>query len=148
MLATQQITIHMMLFKCQQTNPGNVYKFNGNLALMNQKDMYPTDEIFAAIFHFSKTFSPIEHFESLGYEGSNFIEMTGSLLINLTIAIFTALVMKILYLVTIKNYQRPSMSRLGAKLSNNNTVAAIFMIYLQGYLEMLICCMISLSRIG
>ena len=49
--------------------------------------MYPTDEIFEEIFDFSATESPIKHFETLGYEGSNFIEMTGSVLINISIAI-------------------------------------------------------------
>ena len=116
MLAAQQITIHMMLFKCQQTNPGNVYEFNGNLAQLNQKDMYPTDEIFEFLFDFSETISPIEHFESLGYEGSNFIQMTGSLLINIAIAIVTALVMKFLNFMSVKCKRYPTMRRFGSKL--------------------------------
>lgn len=87
MLNTQQITIHLMLFKCQETLPGNVYVFNSYLSQLNQKDMYPTDIIFEEIFNFTETESPNEHFETLGYEGHNFIDMTGSVLINITLAI-------------------------------------------------------------
>jgi hypothetical protein len=63
--------------------------------------MYPTDEIFEKVFDFSETTSPIEHFETLGYEGYNFIEMTGSVLINISIAILTAIAVRLLNRVAI-----------------------------------------------
>ena len=105
-----------MLFACQKTNPGNVYKFNGNLSLLNQKDMYPTDEIFEELFDFSETSSPIEHFETLGYEGSNFIEMTGSVLINISLAITTALILRIVNFLAIKCVKYRFMRKIGSNL--------------------------------
>ena len=68
-----------------------MYVFNQYLSVFNQKDMYPTDEIYAIFFEFSETTSPIEHFEDLGYEGSNFVELSGSTLINLILPIIIAL---------------------------------------------------------
>ena len=60
----------MILFSCQKSVPGNVYVFNGYLSMLNQKDMYPTDEIFESMFDFSETDSPIEHFETLSMVSS------------------------------------------------------------------------------
>lgn len=47
--------------------------------------MYPTDWIYKAIFNFKDKDSPVEHFEFLGYEGVIFINLTGSIIINLLI---------------------------------------------------------------
>jgi hypothetical protein len=58
--------------------------------------MYPTDEIFEAIFDFTEKDSPIEHFETLGYEGANFVTMSGSLLINIIISLCLSLFLKII----------------------------------------------------
>ena len=109
--------------------------------------MYPTDEIFKKIFDFSWTKSPIEHFETLGYEGSNFIEMTGSVLINISLAIFTAIVVRLLNKLAILLINYRTMRSFGSKLKIGNAIGAILMIYLQGYLEMLICCITSISQI-
>ena len=50
---SQIITIHMTLFKCQQTTPAtNIGVFNDYLSQLTQKDMYPTDEIYEAVFNF------------------------------------------------------------------------------------------------
>ena len=107
--------------------------------------MYPTDEIFEEVFDFSETESPIDHFETLGYEGSNFIQMTGSVLINILIAAFTAIVVRIANYVALKLRAFKYMRILGSKLKFENTIGAILMIYLQGFLEMLICAITSLT---
>jgi hypothetical protein len=135
----------MILFSCQKTVPGNVYVFNGYLSMLNQKDMYPTDEIFEKMFDFGETDSPIEHFETLGYEGSNFIEMTGSLIINIIISILTAMVVNTVFYFILKCLTNKCARMIGARLKTNNTIGAILMIYLQGFLEMLICVVLSLS---
>jgi hypothetical protein len=49
--------------------------------------MYPTDLIFGSVFNFTESESPYEHFEFLGYEGHNFVELSGSAIINLGLAI-------------------------------------------------------------
>ena len=59
--------------------------------------MYPTDEIFA-YFGFTESETPVEQFEDLGYEGANFLELSGSLIINFCIAI----VCWVFYAVTLK----------------------------------------------
>jgi hypothetical protein len=78
------------------TVPGIVYIFNYYMGALTQKDMYPTDEIYEAIFNFSEKDSPIEHFEILGYEEANFITMIGSVLINIMIPAVTGLVYYVL----------------------------------------------------
>lgn len=49
--------------------------------------MYPTDEIFQYVFNFSESETINDQFEDLGYEGANFVELTGSLVINLILII-------------------------------------------------------------
>ena len=44
-----------------------------------RQDMYPTDLIYPVVFNFTDTDSPIEHFEELGYEGANYVDMSGSI---------------------------------------------------------------------
>ena len=65
--------------------------FNTQLSNMNQNDMYPTDVLFPLIFNFTEKDSPIEHFEVLGYTGSNFVPLTGSSIINIGLALLTGL---------------------------------------------------------
>ena len=92
--------------------------------------MYPTDEIFDSVFDFTETQSPIVHFETLGYEGSNFIEMTGSVLINILIAVVTAILVRFVNYSALKLKKYKLMRLLGAKLKLENTIGAILMIYL------------------
>ena len=66
--------------------------------------MYPSDEIFEVIFNFTEKDSPIEHFETLGYEGANFVCMTGSLLINISISVSLAVFLRFADFVSRKNY--------------------------------------------
>jgi hypothetical protein len=85
---------------------------------MTQKDMYPTDEIYEATFNFTEKDSKIEHFEQLGYEGANFVLMTGSVLINILIPVlanaFKLLVLKITY----KCKYRKCSRKIGSKITS------------------------------
>jgi hypothetical protein len=86
----QQILTHMQLLSASATPPYNMYAYNGITSQLVQKDMYPTDEIYGAIFEFTDSESPVEQFEDLGYEGANFLDLTGSLIINLILTSATA----------------------------------------------------------
>jgi hypothetical protein len=57
--------------------------------------MYPTDIIYGLFFNFTEKESPFEHFEVLGYEGSNFVPLTGSAFINIAIAVSLTLLVKV-----------------------------------------------------
>lgn len=92
--------------------------------------MYPTDEIFEEVFNFTETDSPIVHFESLGYEGANFIEMTGSVIINILLAVITAIMVRLANYIALKLKKFKFIRVLGSKLKLENTIGAILMIYL------------------
>ena len=72
--------------------------------------MYPTDEIYGQIFNFTSKPTAIEHFEILGYDGSNFVTMTGSVLINILIPIITYLMNSVILKLTYK-FKRYKCSR-------------------------------------
>ena len=91
LLNTQQILAHMMLLACSATAPSNIYWYNQRISEYIQKDMYPTDEIYEEYFNFTESESPIDQLEDLGYEGANFMSLTGSLLINLGLALMVLL---------------------------------------------------------
>ena len=91
LLNANQILTHMMLLACSATAPSNIYWFNEKMSIFVQSDMYPTDEIYEELFDFTESESPVEQFEDLGYEGANFMSLTGSLLINLCIVALIAL---------------------------------------------------------
>ena len=82
---------HMMILSVSSTAPSNIYDYNGFLGMIVTKDMYPTDEIYEEVFDFSESESPIEQFEDLGYEGANFLGLTGSLIINLALTSLIAI---------------------------------------------------------
>jgi hypothetical protein len=145
MLNTQAITIHLMLFRCSYTLPGFVCLFNKLLSNLNQKDMYPTGEIYPIIFNFTETESPIEHFEILGYEGANFVELSGSLLINIVLAFSFEIAVSIVERVCIHLHTNPIARRLGTKIDNSSFVAGIVIMYMQGFMESLICTILSLK---
>jgi hypothetical protein len=143
MLNTQTITIHLMLFRCSYTLPGNVVEFNRKLSGLNQRDMYPTDMIYPYVFNFTETDSPIEHFEELGYGGANFVELSGSLLINILIVLVIQVSKKILEKVCQLLYKYKFARNIGSKIEGTNVMAALVVLYLQGFLESLICTIIS-----
>jgi len=87
--------------------------FNSLLTELTQKDQYPTDEIYEGIFNFTAKDSPNKYFEILGYEGANFVTMTGSVLINLTIPLVTYLVNLTILKMTYRFKRYKCMRKLG-----------------------------------
>ena len=147
MLNTQQITIHMMLFRCSYTVPSNMFVFNSYMSQLTQKDMYPTDEIFGLMFEFTEKDSPIEHFETLGYEGANFVSMSGSLLINIGISVSLSIFLRISEFVCKKFYRYRFAREYGSKIKHSSAIGAILTLYLQGFLEMFICAIVTLGEL-
>jgi hypothetical protein len=47
--------------------------------------MYPTDEIYG-LLNLTESETEFNHFEDLGYEGANYLFLSGSLLINILLA--------------------------------------------------------------
>ena len=85
MINTQQLIVHLGMVDVPVT--GDALKFLEFMGELTQKDMYPTDKIYPQIFSFSETKSYNLRFEDLGYEGINFIELSGSALINISVGI-------------------------------------------------------------
>ena len=108
--------------------------------------MYPSDEIFALIFEFTEKDSPIEHFETLGYEGANFVSMTGSLLINICISVFLSIFLRVAEYLAKKLYRWKYPRYIGSRITHSNAIGAILTLYLQGFLEMLICILVSIGE--
>lgn len=81
-----------------------------------QKDMYPTDIIYGYLLNFTKKDSPNEHFEFLGYEGANFVELSGSTIINLGLGLGASVLLNIINKIIVKNYKRPCVRSLGPKV--------------------------------
>jgi hypothetical protein len=107
--------------------------------------MYPTDDIYPKVFNFSETESPIEHFEILGYEGANFVELSGSLLINVVVAFAFEITVTVVEIVCIKYYTHKFARKLGSSINNSSFVAAIVIMYMQAFMESLICGILSVS---
>ena len=109
--------------------------------------MYPTDEIFPLVFDFTEKDSPIEHFETLGYENANFINMSGSLTINLLISISLSIFLKLLDMICVKLYKYKYARQLGSSIKQSNVLGAIVVIYLQGFMELLISVILCIREI-
>ena len=56
--------------------------------------MYPTDTIYGYL-NITESDSPIEQFEDLGYEGANFINLTGSLIINILVGLLAGVLISV-----------------------------------------------------
>ena len=105
--------------------------------------MYPTDLIYPVVFNFTDTDSPIEHFEELGYEGANYVDMSGSLLINILITIVASVSVKVVEKLCIYFYKHRRARMIGSRLQNQNFLTAIVIAYMQGFLELSICIVVS-----
>jgi hypothetical protein len=137
----------MMLLTCSATAPSNILLYNGYLAQVVTKDMYPTDEIYEVIFDFSESESPFEQFEDLEYEGANFLELTGSLLINLGLTSLIAIYKSLSLYCSKKFYMYEFMRKNGGRTQNSNHLKLILDIYLQGYLEVFLSGVLSLMEV-
>ena len=96
---------------------------------MNGKDMYPTEEIFEEYFNFTEKDALNDDYELLGYDSSNFIPLSGSLVINIVIIAVTAIFMLMLNQVFLRGYRfhcfRQAAIRLG-KVSILEPVSRLF----------------------
>ena len=125
--------------------PSSALKFCEIMSQLTQTDMYPTDEIYGALFNFSETKTYNYRFETLGYEGSNFIMLSGSGLINLNICVLTCLIQLILIFACKKLFRFESMRLMAIKLSNDYPIAAIVRLFLTIYLEFMLSAFIWLK---
>jgi len=115
------------------------------LTELTQKDQYPTDEIYEGIFNFTEKDSAIEYFEILGYQGANFITMTGSVLINILIPLITYFVHISLLKLTYRYKKVDCMRKIGRNISKISVSAAILPLFIAGYLEIIFCAIIALK---
>jgi hypothetical protein len=136
-----------MIMSCSATAPSNIYLYNGFLAQIVTKDMYPTDQIYEAVFDFSESISPIELFEDLEYEGANFLALTGSLLISLALTSLIVIYKTLSLFCSKKLYMYNFMREHGARTQNSNHLKLILDIYLQGYLEVFLGGVLSLMEV-
>ena len=108
--------------------------------------MYPTDEIFQYVFNFSESETINDQFEDLGYEGANFVELTGSLVINLILIIGSRIFLFIALMIIKKFFSHYQTGRrYGIQVQSMMEWSTLFEIYLQGYLELFMCTIISLK---
>ena len=89
MLNAQQTIIHLATIKVAY--PGSTLAVFEFCCWLTQMDVWPTDEIYEAIFNFTESDSFKDSFEILGYENSNFILLIGSTPINMIIVLIFAL---------------------------------------------------------
>ena len=66
--------------------------------------MYPTDTIYGYL-NITESDSPIEQFEDLGYEGANFINLTGSLIINILVGLLAGVLISVALFFAKKLYK-------------------------------------------
>ena len=114
MINSLQLQIHMTLINIRM--PNNAQMCFDLLSALTQKDIYPTDDIYEYVFDFTETESPIKRFEVLGFEGANFVCVSGSVLINAVLSVFSALLINFLQYFTKKYYKVAAVRKLGMML--------------------------------
>ena len=78
--------------------------------------MYPTDLIYGWLFNFTEKDSPYEHFEFLGYEGANFVELSGSAIISIALGIGGSMFLHLVNYICKKLYTYRRARRLAVKI--------------------------------
>lgn len=136
MINTQQLIVHLGMVDVPVT--GDALKFLEFMGELTQKDMYPTDKIYPQLFSFSETKSYNFRFQYIGYEGINFIELSGSALINISVGIQYALLSVSMIMACKALFKYSIFRMIAVKLSNQSSLAAILRIYLTTYLEFMI----------
>jgi hypothetical protein len=97
----QQLSLYIMVLDVANV-PSNVVKFQDTLSGLNQRDMYPMDPINEFIFNFTESDSITDNFERLGLEGTNFIELTGSLLVNVILLVSSVMGVKLIQKICVR----------------------------------------------
>ena len=83
---------------------------------MNGKDMYPTEDIYEEYFNFTEKDALNDRYEIMGYDSSNYIPLTGSLMINIVIMVGSVLAIKSLEKGFIWTYRFKYSRILGTKI--------------------------------
>ena len=146
LIKSSQIVIHMMLLKFSTTAPDNIINYNSFLSGMVQHDMYPMDNINEKVFKFTETESPIELFENLGYEGKNFIMLTGSMIINIFTIFGMGLAGYIAKTFTKRFSRYFYVRQLGIMIDNTlkDPVSQVLSYYLASFMEIFFSVILSL----
>jgi len=97
------------------------------------------------MFNFTEKDSANEYFEILGYQGANFITMSGSVLINILIPLVTYVLQYILLKLTYRFKEVSCMRKLGSKIQQISIASAIIPLFIAGYLEIMFCAIIALK---
>ena len=97
------------------------------------------------MFNFTEKDSAIEYFEILGYQGANFITMTGSVLINILIPLVTYALQYILLKLTYRFKEVSCMRKLGGRIQQISISSAIIPLFIAGYLEIMFCVILALK---
>ena len=113
------------------------------------------EEINEAVFNFSKTDAlvsvtmdhlEVENFDGLGLEGLNFIELSGSLIINFMLLVVIGSVNKLIQKVCVFFYKYKWARYIGMKTNLNlDVVEGIQNMYITAYLDIIICCFITMA---
>jgi hypothetical protein len=107
--------------------------------------MYPTDTIYESIFYFTETEAMNESFDLLGYSSLNFISLSGSLLINLIIGIVKSLLLVCIQKICVAYYENKLAEKIGKNLlSFENIKSTLLRLFIEGYLEINISCLIAI----
>ena len=85
--------------------------------------------------------------EILGYGGGNFVTMTGSLIISILIPIATYLLTLLVLKLTYRFRENPLMRKLGSQLKKVDVKSAVIPLFISGYLELVICGILSTKMI-
>ena len=106
--------------------------------------MYPTDQIYGAIFNFKDVDSPVEHFEFLGYEGVIFITLSGSIIINLLITLFIWAIIQLTVCLVKKYPQSKSLRSIGVFFGHKDLTKVITAMYMASFIELMFSALISI----
>ena len=83
---------------------------------MNGKDMYPTEDIFEEYFNFTEKDPINDRYEIMGYDASNFVPLSGSLVINIIVMVGTVIAVKGFEYLLKKTYRFKCARLLGTKI--------------------------------
>ena len=100
------------------------------------------------MFDFTDKPSPIEQFEILGYDSGNFMVLSGSLLINCLIIIGLTLLKFIINTLLTLCAKHKRARRFGVWVGNFNPYPGLIRIYLEGYLELVLCAILAFDQMS
>ena len=105
--------------------------------------MYPTDQMYEAIFNFKDKDSPVEHFEFLGYEGVIFISLTGSIIINLLTPLILWTFQRFMACLARKFMNVKLFKTIGVYYGHTNLLKTVRAIYMASLIELVFSALVS-----